>query len=124
MGPPATMDEMERCEERLGVRLLPPVREMYRSFDGLQIEDPRFAIYSLEGIKRCGDLLVFCVCDHGHRLALDTRELNEAGEWFIVNAETGYRVTYTVGSLLATRMWSWVQRNEPIWFDLHDTSAE
>jgi hypothetical protein len=123
VGRPATVDAIERCEKRLGVSLPPAVREMYLSFDGLKAGHPPFVIYPLEGIVRDENLLVFSICDQAHQLAFDTRELNRAAQWFIVNADTGYRITYTIASFLSTRMWSWVEKERPIWRDFHGERA-
>jgi hypothetical protein len=123
LGNGASPDRIAAAEARLAVHLPGPVRQFYAAFDGLCVDEPPFEILRLADIERHVDLLVFCWCDGGHRLAFDTSSINNAGQWFIVNADTGYRVTYTMASFWTTRMWTWIGRRVPIWLDAHASSA-
>lgn len=91
---------------------------MYLHFDGFTISEPPFALLSLDELEECGEAVAFGICDRVHVLAFDTRSLNEAGQWFIISAGTGHRVTYTVGSLLSTHLWAWIERRRPFWQDI------
>lgn len=124
LGPPATAAAIDAAESRLEVRLPEQVRRFYSAFDGLEVVDPPFKLFPLSELHRDGSLLEFCRCDGIHRLAFDTSQLNPRDQWFIVNADTGYRVTFTMASFWSVRMWSWIELGRPIWFDVHGEAAQ
>lgn len=125
IAPGASCEAIEVAERRLGVTFPEQVRRFYGALDGLEVLDPPFKLYSLTELERDGPLLEFCLCDHVHRLALDTGSINVAGQWFIVNAQTGYHITYTMASFWSIRMWSWIKWRRPIWYDFHgEATAE
>lgn len=124
MAPGTSGETLDSAETRLGCRFPEQVRQFYRACDGLEVSDPPFKVYALSEMVREGPLLEFCRCDGVHRLALDTSMINEAGQWSIVNADTGYRITFTMASFWSIRMWSWIVKRRPIWYDLHaETTA-
>src|SRR5688572_12690300 len=94
----ASTEAIDAAEQRLGVTFPEQVRRFYSAFDGIEVLAPPFKLYPLDELEREGSLLEFCLCDQVHRLAFETGQVNEAGQWFIVNAETGYRITYTMAS--------------------------
>lgn len=123
IAPGASPGALAAAESRLGLALPPQVRQFYSAFYGIEIVDPPFKLYAIADANLQGPLLEFCVCGHVHRLAFDTSSINAAGQWFIVNAATRYRITYTMASLWSIRMWSWIEKRRPIWYDVHDESA-
>ena len=123
IAPGASSEAIEAAERRLGVTFPEQVRRLYGALDGFEVLDPPFKLYSLAELERDGPLLEFCLCDHVHRLALDTGAINVAGQWFIVNAQTGYHITYTMASFWSIHMWAWIERCRPIWYDFHREEA-
>ena len=119
LGPGAPAAAIDAAEARLGVTFPQQVRRFYSANDGLEVADPAFKIFALSELARDGALIEFSRCDHIHRLAFDTSQLNERDQWFIVNADTGYRITFTMASFWSVRMWSWIELGRPIWFDVH-----
>jgi len=119
----AAADVVQATEQRLGVTLPEQVFRFYSAFDGLTVAEPNFTVYALRDLEREGSLLHFCQCDHLHRLAFETASINTAEQWFIVNAETGYRITYTMASFWSVRMWSWIELQRPIWYDFHSETT-
>lgn len=117
LGPPATADALADAQRRLNVKFPEQARLFYATCDGLEVIDPPLVVLSLSELKCDGALLEFCRCKGTHRLALDTRSLNEAGQWSIVNADTGYRITLTLASFWSIRMWSWIESRRAIWCD-------
>ena len=115
---------LHEAETRLGVKFPEQVTAFWSAFDRLEVEDPPFKILSVREMKREGELLVFGICDRSVRIAFDVSATNEAGEWFIVNAETGYRITFTMASLWSAHMWSWIVRHRPFWYDVHQAANE
>jgi hypothetical protein len=123
IAPGASPEALQATEIRLGVRFPDQVCLFYSAFDGFEVNEPAFRVLPLAEMERDGELLEFCRCDRIHRLAFDTSEINEAGQWFIVDAETGYRVTFTMASFWSVRMWSWIVLRRPIWYDFHGNQS-
>lgn len=119
IAPPASRSAIEDTERRLGVIFPDQVRLLFETCDGIEVTQPAFKLYPLAELQRDGTLLEFCLCDRVHRLAFETREINAAGQWSIVNVDTGYRVTFTIASFWSIRMWSWIEKRRPIWYDVH-----
>lgn len=115
----ASLQLIRETEERLGVKFPEQVASFWRFFDGLEVDAPPFKILSLSEMKREGKLVVFGVCDRLNRIAFDVGGANEAGQWSILNAETGYCITLTMASFWSVHMWSWIVKHRPIWYDVH-----
>jgi len=120
---PATREAISAAETRLGVVFSEQMQMLYSVFDGLEVCDPPFSICSIQNLSIENSSLTFCICDHIHRLAFDTSRVNDAGQWFIVNPDTGFRVTYTLASFWSVHMWKWIERRTPIWRGIHDEPA-
>jgi len=114
---------VHEAEERFGVEFPEQVAQFWTAIDGLQVEDPPFELASLSEMLLDNGLLVFGRCDRHVRLAFDARSRNEADRWSIVNADTGYRITFTVASFWSSHMWTWLVKRRPIWYDVHSGMA-
>jgi cell wall assembly regulator SMI1 len=112
----ATRAVIRHVEGRLQISFPDPVVEVWSAIDGLEVTDPRLVIYPIERLVVESGLLLFAECGGGVRLAFDTTMRNEANQWSIVNADTGYQITYTLGSFYCTRIWTWIIKRQPIWF--------
>jgi hypothetical protein len=123
LAPGATRDMARQTEARLGIKFPEQVVSFWMAFDGLEVDLPPFKILPFSEMKREGELVVFCLCDRTIRVAFDVRAENEAGQWSILNAETGYRITLTMASFWSTHMWSWIVKHRPIWYDVHSSSG-
>jgi hypothetical protein len=119
----ASPEAIEQAEARLRIKFPEQAACFWRTFDGLEVDVPPFKILSLSQMRREGDLVVFCVCDRLVRIAFDLSSLNEAGQWSILNGETGYRITLTMASFWSTHMWTWIVKHRPIWYDVHNASG-
>jgi len=117
----AALGVMQESEARLGVKFPEQVRAFWRAFDGLDVDNPPFKILSTCEMKREGEFVVFCVCDRIVSIAFDVSATNEAGQWSILNAKTGYVITYTMASFGSVHMWSWIIKHRPIWYDVPDS---
>jgi len=124
LAPAAKLGVMQESEARLGVKFPEQVAAFWRAFDGLEVDNPPFKILSLCEMKREGELLVFCVCDRMVRIAFDVSAENKAGQWSILNAKTGYCITYTMASFWSIHMWSWIVKHRPIWYDVHNSGGQ
>jgi hypothetical protein len=117
----AAEEAIGEVERSLGLLLPDQVRAFWSNFNGLSVEDPSFQILPLSDFALEGDLLIFGICNRKARLAFDISKVNERGQWFIVNADTRYQITFTMASLWSIHMWSWIVKRRPIWDDCHPT---
>ncbi|HZR30122.1 MAG TPA: SMI1/KNR4 family protein [Terriglobales bacterium] len=124
LAPGATLGMMQKSEARLGVKFPEQVAAFWAAFDGLKVDTPPFKILSLEETKREGELIVFCICDQSVHIAFDVSKMNQAGQWSIINAKTGYCITYTMASFWSIHMWSWIVKHRPIWYDVHKSGDQ
>lgn len=119
LAPGAALGVLQEAETRLSVKFPEQVIAFWSAFDGLEVDNPSFKILSLRELKREGELLVFAICDKTVRIAFDVSATNNAGQWSILNAETGYCITFTMASLWSVHMWSWIVKHRPFWYDVH-----
>lgn len=117
LAPGATLEEIRTSEVRLGVEFPEQVASFWKAFNGLEVSDPAFEVFSLSETKRDGGLLIFCSCNRKVRIAFDVVAPNQAGQWSVVNADTRYRITQTMASFWSVHMWSWIIKHRPIWYD-------
>jgi len=114
--PPASEDQVTETEQRLGVTFHEQVRRFYLFCDGFEICVPHFQVNSISRLSYVrASLIHLATVDHEHRLAFDTSALNEAGQWSVVNVDTGFRVTYTMASIWSNKVWVWVDWGRRIW---------
>jgi cell wall assembly regulator SMI1 len=123
LAPGATRDLFRETETRLGVKFPEQVESFWMAFDGLEVDIPPLKILPLSEMKREGELVVFCICDRTIRIAFHVGAANEAGQWSILNAETGYCITLTIASFWSIHMWSWIVKQRPMWNDAHNSSS-
>ena len=112
----ATLSDVHHIEQRLKIQFPEPLVQFWTSINGVEVAEPRLVIYPLASFVMNSGLLIFAECNGGVRLAFDTSERNEADQWSILNADTGYRVTYTLGSFCCIHGWTWLLKRRPIWF--------
>lgn len=91
--------------------------EFYRFCNGFHVASPHLDVFGLDALQRDGDFLEFAIFDRSHCVAFDTTELNDAGEWDIINPATGFRLTHTLASFLTNKTWAWIDRQRPVWSD-------
>jgi hypothetical protein len=78
---------------------------------------PHLEVFSIDDLVARNDLIEFAVFDREHHIAFNTLRVNDANEWDIVNAKTGFRLTHTLGSFMANKTWAWIDRQRPVWLD-------
>ena len=119
LAPGAALGILQEAEVRLNVKFPDQVIAFWSAFDGIEVDDPPLKILSVREMKRVGDLIVFGVCDTTVRIAFDVSATNKAGQWSILNAETGYSITLTMASFWSVHIWSWIVKHRPFWSDVH-----
>ncbi|MDP9380074.1 MAG: SMI1/KNR4 family protein [Chloroflexota bacterium] len=116
LGAPAPESAIQQAQRRLGVALPTQVERFYRYYDGLSAADPPLEVFPLERLAFVHrDRLRFAVVDGRHDLCFDVSGVNEAGQWDIVVAATGYRVTMTMASFWSNKLWAWIDQRRAIW---------
>ena len=50
-----------------------------------------------------------------HLFCFDTQKLNKAGQWDILEYQSKYLVTLTIGSFLLNKVWAWLEKGRAIW---------
>jgi hypothetical protein len=123
LNPRACESDLREAELRLGLELPAQVRTLWAEVNGLTVDDPLLRLLPLSEFTVQAGLLMFAECDGTVQIAFDTNSINEAGQWSIVNADTGYRITYTVASFWSVHMWNWLLKRRPFWFDVHRSIA-
>ncbi len=83
-----------------------------QSLDGLSIyNDVRKIIFEIKQ----NDNLISLAKIEKHNISIDISEKNLAGEYNIVNGDTGYIITKTLASFLNNKIWAWLDRGRNIW---------
>lgn len=120
---PASDEEIQRAERRLGVSFPEQVRLFYRNFNGLQVDDPQLEVLSVERLSLDSpNRLHFATLDGSRPLYFDVPRTNEAEQWDIVGADD-FRVTLTMASFWSNKIWAWVEKRRAIWREWQDEAA-
>lgn len=93
------------------------ISDLYCKLNSLQIIYPRqFELLPIEQFRLINDkYLYFATVNHIEKLGFNILQTNVAGEWDIVNTNNDFRITYTLGSFLTTKIWRWINWGKEIW---------
>lgn len=93
------------------------ISDLYCKLNSLQIIYPRqFELLPIEQFRLINDkYLYFATINHIEKLGFNILQTNVAGEWDIVNTNNDFRITYTLGSFLTTKIWRWINWGKEIW---------
>ncbi len=115
-GPPCPPADLIGLEQLAGKSLPDQIPLVLSVFNGLKIHTRKLEIMpAREWQLRPNEALRFALIAERHELVFDTRQRNQADQWTILNAHTGYVVTVTLASFIANKMWDWVEKGRPIW---------
>lgn len=116
LGNPASVEDIEQTQERLKITFPSQVKMFYQTVNGVQVKDPHLDIYCLNDIEidESGKIH-FATFDQKHRICFDTTTINNAGQWDIVNMDTGFTVTLTMASFWSNKIWAWIDSKRTIW---------
>jgi len=107
--PPTQEAAIDAAEGFLRVEFPQQLRDFYSVCNGFLVPSPHIEILRIEALNFIRqDLLHFCTIEQCHSLCFDTSHLNEARQWCILDAETNFRVTYTMASFWSNKVWTWV----------------
>ena len=90
-----------------------PIVSKYQLIDGYSIteNERRLDFY----IKVLDKNFLQVAIIHDIIIAIDLRDINEAGERNIVNYQTNFVITKTMASFLNNKIWAWLDRGRKIW---------
>ena len=119
-GEPADRASLAEAEHRLGQPLPAQLRLFYEHLNGLEIHEPPLIILPIEQLERGPHGCVhFATVDRQHRLVLDLRGLNAAGQWSVVAEESEHLVTLTLASFWSNKVFAWLDARREIWSREH-----
>ena len=85
--------------------------------NGLKTFNPDFEIIDLNSWKLRDKFIHFATFDKTHKIVFDTRKLNSANEWTILNEKNNYEITLTISSFWSNKIWHWLKQRHKIWTD-------
>ena len=113
---PATEEQLSETEARLRVEFHEQIRRFYLFCDGFLVYSPQMEVLRLDKMDYIRpNLLHFCTVDSRHQLCFDTSFKNERDQWFVVYADTGFRVTYAMANIWSNKVWVWIDWGRRIW---------
>lgn len=116
IGRPSSISQLEDIEVKIKTKFPDPVKWFYQSCNGFEIVDPPLRVKSLSELTiDLRSRIEFAIFDEKHILCFDTTCINEAGQWNIVNSETGYLVTKTMPSFWSNKIFAWIDSRRTIW---------
>jgi hypothetical protein len=116
IGLPATSDQITEVEKKIGVKFPEQVKWFFQACNGLRVIEPAISVKSLSDLKIGQNFTIeFTVIDNQHILSFDAARINEAGQWSIVNSETGFVVTKTMASFWSNKIFAWLDNRRTIW---------
>jgi cell wall assembly regulator SMI1 len=116
IGAPASDEDLQQAESRLGVQFPEQMKVFYRHYDGLSVAAPAIVVHRLADLSWTSpSALRFATLDNQHDLHLDTSHLNVADQWDVVSSDNGEIVTRTWASFWSNKLWAWVDKGRAIW---------
>ncbi len=92
--------------------------KFYSSINGLKTSNPDFEILPIEKWNSAeSDLIHFATFDKDLKAYFDTKELNQADSWSIINPKDNYVLTLTMSSFWSNKIWHWIEKKREIWKD-------
>ena len=110
-----TREDIAEAESKLGLEFPKEVVSLYQSFNGLSVEKPMLKIHCIKDLANSAGLIEFAVFNGSEPVAFNSSKINQAGQWSIVNADTGFEITLTLASFLTNKVWAWLHRGREIW---------
>ncbi|NVO11008.1 MAG: hypothetical protein HXX16_13690 [Bacteroidales bacterium] len=117
--------EFDDCSEnnydlfikKFGIVLPEIIKQFYNQFEYLKIKEPRhFEMLSFKNMIIYDDrYLLFSIIDNDEKICFDFSNINEAGQWDIINYCNKYLITKTISSYLVNKIWAWVDKERTIW---------
>ena len=109
-----SFDIVSKTEMRLQIKIPEKIKLFYLFLNNLKTKNPDFEIIGIEKWVLEDGFINFAIFDNLRIVSFDTRQLNEAGEWSIVNGIIDYELTKTISSFWSNKIWKWLEWRRPI----------
>lgn len=116
-GNPLQQAESKLTEDKLQIQIPPKTKAFITKVNGLRTTNPQFELIDLRIWEIKNGLIHFATFDRVHAVCFDTTEINNAGEWNIVNRDSGYVLTLSISSFWSNKIWHWLKHNLKVWAD-------
>lgn len=113
----ASILEIEDLKEKVGQNIPVSIQTFWTSFNGLETLNPSLKILKLSELHLSNGLIHFATFNQQTKVFFDTKELNTAGEWSIVNPTSEYLLTLSMSSFWSNKIWHWLTFQTEIWND-------
>ena len=110
-----SLDIVEKTEMKLKISIPEKIKLFYLFLNNLKTKNPDFEIVGIENWILENGFINFAIFDSLGIVSFDTRKLNEAEEWNIVNRTIDYELTMTISSFWSNKIWKWLEQRRPIW---------
>ncbi len=117
LGRKVEKEDIEIIEEQLGIQFPEKLSSFYLHLNGLKTEHPSFMIVPITKLQLVKGKIHFATFDDDVQICLNTKTLNQANQWTIVNKETNYEVTKSISSFWSNKIWHWLEMGNTIWED-------
>ena len=103
-------------EKKFKVSLPMQILWFYGCCDGYLIPSLQLEIYGLEKLVMNGNrIMEFAVVNNKHKIGFNTKIINTANEWDIININTNLLLASTISKFWSANLFNWVENKQPLW---------
>jgi hypothetical protein len=117
LGGKLEFESLSTFEKRNEIEIPLKIKEFMLVANGLKTFNPDFEIIDFNSWEFRDRFIHFATFDKKHKIVFDTRKLNSANEWTILNEKDNYEITLTISSFWSNKIWHWLQQRHEIWTD-------
>lgn len=118
INPGLSDSDIENIQIKIGKQIPNKIKEFYKSINGFKTRNPDFEMFPMEKwINTDSELIHFSKFDNDNKVYFDTKEINQADSWSILNPQNNYVLTLTMSSFWSNKVWHWIENRREIWND-------
>ncbi len=117
LGKSLNQNDITAVQNNLCIQLPEKTKDFIYQTNGLLTSNPNFELIELDAWKIDDGLIHFATFDNSIKVYFDTRKLNQANEWSIINKDNDYILTYSIASFYSNKIWHWLKHRHKIWVD-------
>jgi len=107
--------DIKIVEKQLGVQFPEKLISFYIYLNGLKTKNPSFIIIPINKLQLENEKIHFATFANSVQICLNTKTLNQANEWTIINKETNYELTKSISSFWSNKIWHWLEKRNVVW---------
>jgi hypothetical protein len=104
-------------ENKLRITIPQRIKEFYSVANGIKTSNPYFKLIELSSWTIDDGFIHFATFDLTNKIYFDINQLNQAGEWTIINRDINYEITLTISSFWSNKIWHWIEQRKKMWVD-------